>query len=334
MLSVSKLLITCVLLTFACTSNKKSTAPAQPVNPGSQHNKEISKLQKDLDEALGKIAALQEQTKQGDVNQSVSQGKFDDLQKGLDTALGTADALQKQVEAGNASQKKLQQLQTAINKATKQIKALKEKAKAGDSSKEKIEELENKIAELEKKLEEKSAESPAAETVETASRAANPENTSSEESDQSDETDPAAAASREGETATEASTALTLYASLMEVQDSSQIYIPIDANGNPQEEKTHSLSLGTYVTFSSNKDVVIQKIKYGAFTFTPSNQEEERAMQMQLPVHVLLNYNEENYCYTATITRANLPVVTDDTEGKEVEGEKEPMKSTSTSDCS
>ena len=87
MLSANKsllLLVTCALLTFACTGSKKKPTTPTPINTGqgSDAERKLNNLEGQLSTLVGKITALQASAGKGDV----SQVDLDKLEKSLTDA--------------------------------------------------------------------------------------------------------------------------------------------------------------------------------------------------------------------------------------------------------
>ena len=106
------LLITCILLTFACTGSKKRSAPPQPIGNGNlqlsggHQSEKMRQLEGKLDRALSKIVTMQGQVGQGDV----SQEDLQTLQGEITAAQTQIDSLEDNAGKGEVSQEDLQTL--------------------------------------------------------------------------------------------------------------------------------------------------------------------------------------------------------------------------------
>ena len=89
------------------------------------------------------------------------------------------------------------------------------------------------------------------------------------------------------------------------------------------QSQTHTWQEGTYVTFHSDTDVVIETITYGELNFTPERDSSGKpfeasptAFNIQLPVYVKFIHASTPYCVTATLNRNHLPGAGDQADNK------------------
>ena len=296
MSQVSKLfllLITCVMLSFACTSgNKKSpTVPTVPIGGGNQ-----SQQMKELRDKLNdRINTLQSQVGQG----KVSQEEFEEIQDELKTVqeeLKEADGGRSEMLALQEQVKELEDLAKEYEKRVNSMEEKLDKQKVGDASSE-------------------DGEAQEAQEVQAAARGST-EQTQTGTTEQA-HTETAEAETNDDEEAAKDEGEPTITIAMRELKEKTTGTIT-DGEG---KSTSYEWIAGTYVTFSSDKDVVIEAIKYGKLTFTPDQDSSGQAFDdtptvfnIKLPVYVKFTHANTPYCVTATIDRYYLPGIFGDKE--------------------
>ena len=287
MLQISKLfllLITCVALSFACTSSKKksSTAPTIPIGGGSQ-SEQIKEMEDKLNKALDKVDAMQAQVGQG----KVSQKEFEEWQDEVKTAQDDLKTAQAELEKSKGGGGNVSDIISDMNKKIKELE-------------EKIEEKKGDVTSTETKTDE-------TKTDETKTDETKTDETKTDET-KTDET-------KTDETKTEGEPTITIAMRELKEEETETI-----TNGS-DKSKQHTRKEGTYVTFHSDKDVVIKTIKYGKLTFTPDyipsgqgHDDIATVFNIQLPVYVKFTHANKPYCVTATIDQDDLPGAAGDKE--------------------
>ena len=274
------LLITCILLTFACTSSKKRLAPTQPIGNGNlqlsgvSRSEKMRQLEGKLDRALSKIVTMQGQVGQSDVSQEDLQA----LQDEITAAQAEIDILEQNAGKGEVSQEDLQTLQDEITAAQAKIDILEKNADEDNDAQQVVD----------------------SELPET-------------------QTDPTEATPGEG------GDAPVISVSLVEIkQDSDEVEKLTFISDSEEKHENRRLAQGMYVTYHSDKDVVIQTIKYGTLTFHPNTITTDKAFvgtvtafTIQFPIHVGLTYGGSEYCYVTIVDQTYLPK-DQQTEGKKV----------------
>lgn len=134
-------LLTCVLLTFACTSSKKKpTAPTPANNQQGTDQSDVNELKGELNALVSKITALQARVGQGDVSQT----DLGDWKKNLTEALAKIDALEN--NTGNDRDSKhardIVSLKEELNNIEEQVEELRKNLPSAEASKEETEEEE------------------------------------------------------------------------------------------------------------------------------------------------------------------------------------------------
>lgn len=134
-------LLTCVLLTFACTSSKKKpTAPTPANNQQGTDQSDVNELKGELNALVSKITALQARVGQGDVSQT----DLGDWKKNLTEALAKIDALENNTgnDQDNTHAKDIVSLKEELSKIEEQVKELRENLPSAEASEEETEDEE------------------------------------------------------------------------------------------------------------------------------------------------------------------------------------------------
>lgn len=134
-------LLTCVLLTFACTSSKKKpTAPTPANNQQGTDQSDVNELKGELNALVSKITALQARVGQGDVSQT----DLGDWKKNLTEALAKIDALENNTgnDEDSTHAKDIVSLKEELNNIEEQVEELRKNLPSAEASKEETEEEE------------------------------------------------------------------------------------------------------------------------------------------------------------------------------------------------
>ena len=228
--------------------------------------------------------------------------KFEELQDKITATLGKVATLQAQVGKGAVSQSDLDELEKALTKAltTAQSKIVELEGKAGNEDvSQTLKNLRGDVDDLTKIVgeNEKLASNSGGNTPPTEEQ---PDINGSDTN--TEQTDSAAGGD-----------APVLHVSLVEVEKEKKETFTLIKDGIKESEE-RSLLIGTYVTFHSDKDVVVDKIKYGEFRLiAPYTDDLGGAVQgdsdtrpaslqlMQLPVSVKFTHKNKPYCVTAKL---------------------------------
>ena len=306
------LLIICVLLTSACTGNKRRTAPVP--------RQQASDSRGDIEDMRAQYEAMEESIKKMSDNITALANT-----PGEDSGVA---ALKEQIET----------LQDVIKTANKQLADMQTSSAADKEALQKqLKAAQDKMEELEGQINNQTAQPgppgpPGARgTPGQPGAQGTPGQQGAQGTPGQQGTPGAQGATETTETETETDTdrqstvstapTPTLHVSLQDLQ----------AQGDQGD-----LEAGTYVTFQSDTEVTVHRIRYGKFTFTPAQPAREQAesdekaededqeasaetsgMQMSLPVAVKFEDKATTkfYCATATLTQEHLLKIKD-SEGK------------------
>ena len=216
-----------------------------------------------------------------------SSKELKELRDKLGTALSKISELQEQEGQGAVSQDDWNIAQQALTTAQAKIAELESKISKGEASaevlaelaasKKQMEEMKNQMEEMKKQLASDSGgEKPTDENPDLTDVSGGDANTD----------------------LTAGGDAPVLHVSLVEVSE--------------DESKDD----GTYVTFHSDKDVVVNKIKYEGIRLTVFESYPTKINSIELPVYVRFTHGSTKYCVKATLGFANLP------NASEAEGDK------------
>lgn len=134
-------LLTCVLLTFACTSSKKKpTAPTPANNQQGTDQSDVNELKGELNALVSKITALQARVGQGDVSQT----DLGDWKKNLTEALAKIDALENNTgnDEDSTHAGDILSLKEELNNIEEQVEELRKNLPSAEASKEETEDEE------------------------------------------------------------------------------------------------------------------------------------------------------------------------------------------------
>ena len=206
-----------------------------------------------------------------------SSKELKELRDNLGTALSKVATLQTQVEQGVVSQADFDIAQQVIDD-------LKDKVSKGGASAQILKDL----ADLEKRV--KDAEDQNKELKDQLASDSGDENHATE--DKPNLTDQ-----------TEGGDAPVLHVSLVWVEEEKNENVTLIHKNGKEETQERSLARGTYVTFHSDKDVVVEEIKYGEVTVDSPvvRTSPVTPLPILLPVRVMFLHNSTELCASATL---------------------------------